>query len=111
MEAYVQLVRTVSGTTSLVGTGNSSTYQSFTGGWTGAGGGTYYYGLIQQSTTTLDNAVNTTAHTYQLKWHQIAGHYVVMNASYYAAFGGAGYSHGNYTPSGFSSITLYEIGA
>ena len=111
MEAYVQLVRTVSGSTSIVGTGNSSTFQSFSGGWVGASGGTYYYGLLQQSTQTLDAAVNTTPHVYQLKWQQLAGNYVVMNASYYAAFGGAGYNHSNYTPSGFSSITVYEIGA
>ena len=111
MEAYVQLVRTVSGSTSLVGSGQSSTYHGFGGGWNGSGGGTYTYGLLQQSTHTLDAAVNTTAHTYQLKWMQYAANRIVMNASYYAAFGGGGYSNVSYTPSGFSSITLYEIGA
>ena len=45
-EAYVQLVRTVSGSTSIIGTGNSSTFQSFAGGWVGGSGGTYYYGLL-----------------------------------------------------------------
>ena len=63
------------------------------------------------STQTLDAAVNTTPHVYQLKFQQYAGNYIVMNASYYAAFGGGGYNNASYTPSGFSSITLYEIGA
>jgi hypothetical protein len=110
-EAYVQLIRTVSGTSSLVGTGSGSSYHAFAGGWVGGSGGTYYYGVLQQSTQTLDNVVDLSSHTYQLKWCQIGGNYVVMNASYYAAFGGVGYNHSNYTPSGFSSITVYEIGA
>tara|TARA_B100000287_G_scaffold419776_1_gene458380 strand:+ start:891 stop:1475 length:585 start_codon:yes stop_codon:yes gene_type:complete len=110
-EGYVQLIRTVSGSTSIIGSGTSSTYQGFAGGWTGSGGGVHTYGLYTHSTQTLDAAVNTTAHTYTLKWMQYAANYIVMNASYYAAFGGGGYSNPNYNPSGFSSITLYEIGA
>ena len=111
-EGYVQLIRTVSGASSLIGSGTTCTYNGFGGGYSGgSGGGTYYYGVHNQSTTTLDAAVNTSAHTYQLQWQQIAGNYCVMNASYYAFGGGGGFNNANYTPNGFSSITLYEIGA
>ena len=112
VEVYVQLIRTVGGSSSIVGGSTIATYQGFQGGYSGgSGSGVYYFGIIPAVTITQDAAVDTSQHTYQLKWQQYAGSYIVMNASFYSAFGGGGYSAASYAPSGFSSITVYEIGA
>ena len=113
-ELYLKMTKTVSGTTSDIATGATGYYTGFTGAYSGgSSSGRNYYGTSSEAVTFQDSVGSAgVAQTYQLQWREANGNTgspYYLNASVYGVATGLTTAV-NYNPSGYSSVTLMEIG-
>ncbi|MBB13155.1 MAG: hypothetical protein CMC78_03190 [Flavobacteriaceae bacterium] len=103
-EYIMKLIRNAGGSNTDIGNSTAGNYTSFTGGFQ-ATDRSGYYDFMGRNFNFLDDAQDTNAHTYKVGWSNITAITTYLNRTGYSATGA------NYSYSGSSSITVYEVAA